>query len=139
MSAPDPQGRGARLAIEAALAGAGVDASSIDFVNAHGTGTVKNDQAEALAIAGTLGVDVPVVSTKGMTGHLLGAAGATEAALTIAAIERGMIPPSAGAAPVDSSLGINVFGAAGRAKLRSALSLSMAFGGNNTAVLVEAS
>jgi 3-oxoacyl-[acyl-carrier-protein] synthase-1 len=138
MSAPDPEGQGARLAIESALAGAGVDASCIDFVNAHGTGTLKNDQAEAAAIAETLGVDVPVASTKGMTGHLLGAAGATEAALTIAAIERGVIPPSAGAEPFDASLGIHVVRTARRATLRRALSLSMAFGGNNTAVLVEA-
>jgi len=138
MSAPDPEGRGASLAIESALAGAGVDASSIDFVNAHGTGTVKNDQAEAVAIAESLGVDVPVASTKGMTGHLLGAAGATEAALTIAAVERGVIPPSVGADPFDASLGIRVVSVARRAKLRRALSLSMAFGGNNAAVLVEA-
>ena len=138
MSAPDPEGRGARLAIEAALAGAGIHASSIDFVNAHGTGTVKNDQAEALAIVDSLGADVPVSSTKGMTGHLLGAAGATEAVLTIAAIERGVIPPSVGAEPFDASLGIHVVRTARRATLRRALSLSMAFGGNNTAVLVEA-
>jgi 3-oxoacyl-[acyl-carrier-protein] synthase-1 len=139
MSAPDPEGRGARLAIEAALAGAGINASCIDFVNAHGTGTVQNDRAEAVAIAESLGVDVPVASTKGMTGHLLGAAGATEAALAIAAMERGVVPPSVGAEPFDASLGINVVCAARRIKLRRALSLSMAFGGNNTAVLVESS
>lgn len=138
MSAPHPKGRGASLAIAAALARARINASDVDFVNAHGTGTLKNDQAEAIAISESLGPEVPVASTKGMTGHLLGAAGATETVLTIAAIARGTIPPSAGAEPLDSTLGIQVVTRARRAQLHRALSLSMAFGGNNTAVLLEA-
>lgn len=138
ISAPDPQGAGARLAMERALALAAVDARSVDHVNAHGTGTRLNDGAEATAIESLLGRDVPVVSTKGYTGHLLGAAGATEAAISIMALEEGWIPASLGASPVDPKIGARIATERTDGRYRRVLSNSFAFGGNNVSVLLGA-
>lgn len=80
MSAPDPSGRGAADAMRQALARAGVDAGVVDYINLHGTATPHNDAMESLAVAGLFGLDVPVSSTKPLTGHTLAAAGALEAA-----------------------------------------------------------
>ena len=92
------------MAMRDALADAGLDAADIDYVNAHGTGTRSNDTAEALAIAAVLGRDVPVVSTKSYTGHLLGAGGATEAIFAVASIEQQWIPANLRVAPVDDAI-----------------------------------
>jgi 3-oxoacyl-[acyl-carrier-protein] synthase-1 len=97
MNAPDPEGRGAMLAMRAALADAGLAPGDIAYVNLHGTGTALNDAMEAVAIAGLFGADVPCSSTKGMTGHTLGAAGACEAAFLWLALHpnhaTGVLPP----------------------------------------------
>jgi 3-oxoacyl-[acyl-carrier-protein] synthase-1 len=138
ISAPHPDGIGARTAMASALAMAGVSAAEVGHVNAHGTGTVLNDQAEARAIEAVLGRDVPVVSTKGYCGHTLGAAGAIEAVLTALALEVGWIPASVGAGPLDASLPIHVAQSRLTVKARYALSNSLAFGGNNTSVLLGA-
>jgi 3-oxoacyl-[acyl-carrier-protein] synthase-1 len=90
VTAPHPEGLGATTAMSRALGLARLDPGEIDYVNAHGTGTRVNDQVESDAIAKILGSRVPVSSTKGFTGHLLGAAGATEAVLTIDALVRGI-------------------------------------------------
>src|SRR5690606_37056308 len=82
MSAPDPEGRGQGLAMTRALEEAGVDATQIDYLNAHGTGTQANDEAEALAVRSVL-PDCPTSSTKGLIGHQLGAAGASEAIIAL--------------------------------------------------------
>jgi 3-oxoacyl-[acyl-carrier-protein] synthase I len=139
MSAPDPSGAGARAAMEQALAQAALSPGEVDYVNAHGTGTRQNDDAEAQAIEAALGVDVPVSSTKGYTGHLLGAAGATEAAFAVVAIERGFVPGTLGCEPLDPGVRIRVRPARTERQVRVALSNSFAFGGSNASVVFGAS
>jgi 3-oxoacyl-[acyl-carrier-protein] synthase I len=138
MSAPDPEGSGARLAMERALARAKLQPSDIDHVNAHGTGTARNDTAEAKAIHSLFGSSVPVVSTKGYTGHTLGAGGATEAVFSLIALDQGWIPVSLGANPVDPEISIHVVQQKISRKLRAVLSNSFAFGGNNVSVIFGA-
>ena len=138
MSSPHPEGLGARLAMERALAEAGVRAGAVDHVNAHGTGTRHNDAAEALAIESVFGDRVPVASTKGFTGHLLGAAGATEAVFGIVALEQGWIPANLGGAPLDPAVHIDVNLARKDLACRRVLSNSFGFGGSNVAVLLGA-
>jgi 3-oxoacyl-[acyl-carrier-protein] synthase-1 len=138
MTAPAPDGSGARAAMLEALARAGVEPSQIDHVNAHGTGTLLNDAAEAKAILSVLGAQVPVASTKGYTGHLLGAAGATEALFSVAAIEQGFIPQSLGAGPIDPDLGIHVALERLERRCRTVLTNSLAFGGNNLSLVFGA-
>jgi len=135
MSAPHPEGLGARLAMEAALAAAGVKAGAIDYVNLHGTGTPSNDAAEDQAVAGLLGERVPVSSTKGMTGHTLGAAGATEALIAVLALEEGHIPGSPGTRSVDPKLRANYQVAGRPSPLAHALSNSFGFGGSNCSLV----
>ncbi len=138
MSHPHPEGLGARLAMEAALREAGIDAHAVDHVNAHGTGTVANDAVEASAIAAVLGARALVTSTKCYTGHLLGAAGATEAVITALAIERGFVPATIGAEPLDSGVAIDVCLKGTPMRVRTAMSNSLAFGGSNVSVLLGA-
>lgn len=139
MSSPEPEGAGAIAAIASALAAAGLAPAQIDFVNAHATGTKVGDAAEAKAIASVLGHTTPVVATKGFTGHLLGAAGATEILLCVAALERGWLPASLGATPLDPSLAIDVTTERRAIDAATALSTSFAFGGSNAAVIVGVS
>jgi 3-oxoacyl-[acyl-carrier-protein] synthase-1 len=138
ISAPHPEGRGAFDAMSGALEQAGCRPVDIDHVNAHGTGTRLNDTAEAKAIFDLVGDEVPVVSTKGYTGHTLGAAGAIEAVFAIHALENGWIPPSLQADPVDSELRIRVPTSVTHGRFRRVLSNSFAFGGNNVSVLLRA-
>ncbi len=135
MTAPHPEGLGARLAMERALADAGLPAALVDHVNAHATGTKQNDIAEGAAIAALLG-ETPVVATKGYTGHLLGAAGATELVFSIAAIEGGFVPASVGASPVDPEIAVRVVARRQSLPSRHVLSNSFAFGGSNVSVLL---
>ena len=139
MSSPHPEGRGAGMAMQAALAEAGVDASEVDHINAHGTGTTHNDAAEADAIAALFGNKVPVASTKGFTGHMLGAAGATEAVFAVVAIEQGWIPVNLGWDPSDPNVKIHVNRERTELRCRLALSNSFGFGGSNVSVLIGAS
>ena len=138
MTAPPPDGSGARAAMVEALGRAGLQPEEVDAVNAHGTGTLLNDAAEAKAIGSLLGADVPVSSTKGYTGHMLGAAGATEAIFSIAAIEQGFVPASVGADPVDESLGIRVLTQRLDRRCRVVISNSLAFGGSNVSLVFGA-
>ncbi len=138
MSAPHPEGLGAARAIQLALEQAGLSPSAIGYVNAHGTGTTQNDSTESRAIRATLGAEVPVSSTKGLTGHLLGACGATEAIFAGLAIMHGTLPMSAGATPIDPDLGIHVLTQSTATPIRHALSTSFAFGGSNAAVILGA-
>lgn len=135
MSSPEPSGRGAREAMERALGEAGLSASDVDHLNAHATATQQNDQAESLAIEALFGDRVPVVSTKGYTGHLLGAAGATEAVFAAHALLCGRVPRSLGSDPIDPELGkIHVATEGLSANLRHVISNSFAFGGSNVCV-----
>jgi 3-oxoacyl-(acyl-carrier-protein) synthase len=139
MSTPDPEGRGARLAMEAALADAGVSAADVAHVNAHGTGTRTNDAMEARAIRAVFGgADPIVVSTKGYVGHTLGAAGATEAVFVLESLRSGWIPASVGADPLDPELGLDVATESRAVDLRLALSNSFAFGGSNVSLVFGA-
>ncbi|MCC6641532.1 MAG: beta-ketoacyl-ACP synthase [Deltaproteobacteria bacterium] len=137
MSSPDPQGHGARHAMLAALDEAGLSGADVDHVNAHGTGTRLNDAMEAEAIRAVLGAEARAltVSTKGYTGHLLGAAGVTEAVFALDALVTGCIPESLGADPVDPQIAIAIAIRAAQMPLRVVLSNSFAFGGSNVSLV----
>ena len=117
---------------------AGCRPEDIDHINAHGTGTKLNDSAESKAISRLMGSAVPVISTKGYTGHTLGAAAALEFGFSASAIEEGWIPPSLRAGEVDPTLDINVVTERTAGRFKRVLSNSFAFGGNNVSLLVEA-
>lgn len=136
MSTPEPTGRGARESMERALAQAGLTPEHVDHVNAHGTATKANDAAEARAIDAVFGPRVPVSSTKGYTGHLLGAAGGTELVFAIHAVVSGTMPATLGCDPIDPEIRIDVVRDSRRGRVRRALSNSFAFGGSNVSVLV---
>jgi 3-oxoacyl-[acyl-carrier-protein] synthase I len=135
MSAPHPEGLGARLAMQAALDSAGLAPDAIDYVNLHGTGTPSNDAAEDLAVVGLLGEDVPVSSTKGMTGHALGAAGAVEAIIAVLALEQNRIPGSPGTRILDPKLRARYEAAGRAASLERVMSNSFGFGGSNCSLV----
>lgn len=141
MTAPDREGRGAAEAMRAALAAAAIEPGAVDFVSAHGTGTVYNDAMEARAITAVFGRrGVAVNSIKGAIGHTLGAAGAFEAVLCAEAIRRGVIPPTAGLESIDpacADLDV-VSGAARPTPVRIALSTSSGFAGANAAIVLGA-
>ncbi len=134
LTAPHPEGEGLKRALAEALAAAGCGAQEIAFVNAHGTGTPDNDRVESRVLSEVL-PGVPFGSTKCFTGHTLGAAGAIEAAFTLACLERGRIPASVGFATPDPQLPSTPVTEVTAVEKRVALSESLAFGGNN-AVLV---
>ena len=144
MSAPDPSGRGARLAIESALRCSGISGSDIDYVNLHGTATAQNDAMEAPVSAAIYGDATPISSTKPLTGHALGAAGAIEAALCWLMLARNpqhrLLPQLWDGVP-DPALPPLRFAATGEraaAPLRFVASHSFAFGGSNAALLLGA-
>ena len=141
LSAPDPAGVGAQTAMSAALGDAGIGAADIDYVNLHGTGTVLNDSMEGIAVHGLFGGKVPCSSTKAMTGHMLGAAGACEAAFLWLALELGaLLPPHVWDGVRDPAIpALDLVEVGGRlpAKDRFAMmSNSFAFGGNNIALIL---
>jgi 3-oxoacyl-[acyl-carrier-protein] synthase-1 len=135
MSSPHPEGLGARMAMEGALASAGIDAASIDYVNLHGTGTPSNDAAEDKAIHALFGDRVPCSSTKGMTGHTLGAAGAVEAVVSAIAIREGLVPGSPGTRTVDPALHARYEIAGRRGAVTRVMSNSFGFGGTNCSLV----
>ena len=136
MSAPHPEGRGARAAMEAALAQAGLPADAVDYINLHGTATPSNDAAEGQAIMSLFGRRVPCSSTKGATGHTLGAAGGVEAVIAALAIEDGLIPGSCHTQQLDPAIAIDYVLEPRRAPLRRVLSNSFGFGGSNCSLLL---
>jgi 3-oxoacyl-[acyl-carrier-protein] synthase-1 len=138
MTQPAQDGSGAAAAMRLALEDAGLAASQIDHVNAHGTGTPLNDVAEARAIATVLGNAVPVVSTKAATGHMLGAAAAIEAVFALAAIERGQVPRSLGCEPRDPLVALDLCSEARSVDCRYVMSNALAFGGSNASVIFGA-
>jgi 3-oxoacyl-[acyl-carrier-protein] synthase-1/3-oxoacyl-[acyl-carrier-protein] synthase II len=135
LTAPHPDGAGLRRAIGWAFADSGVTSADIAFVNAHGTGTPDNDRVESLVLRETL-PGVPYLSTKGYTGHTLGAAGAIEAVFTAACLERGEIPANAGFGTPDPQLVTTPVLAVTPFTGTVALSESLAFGGNNAALIL---
>lgn len=142
MSAPDPAGVGARLAMREALRRAGIEPSDVDYINLHGTATVQNDAMESHAVADLFGTGVAVSSTKPFTGHTLGAAGAVEAAFCWLAMQddnpAGKLPPHLWDGAQDPALpALNVVRPGTRLgrPLRWALSNSFAFGGSNATLV----
>jgi 3-oxoacyl-[acyl-carrier-protein] synthase II len=139
ITAPDPKGSGATLAMRRALEDAGEEPSAVDYVNAHGTSTPLNDAAETVAIKAALGEEVAhevaVSSTKSMTGHMLGAAGAVEAAACALAIARGAVPPTIHYKTPDPACDLDCTPNEARdLDVRVALSNSFGFGGQNASV-----
>jgi 3-oxoacyl-[acyl-carrier-protein] synthase-1 len=135
MSSPHPEGLGARRAMEAALRAAGLAPDDIDYINLHGTSTPANDAAEGRAIAALFGDRVPCSSTKGATGHTLGAAGAVEATICALALVDGMLPGSPGTAELDPEIAVQYVRATRPASVRYALSNSFGFGGSNCSLV----
>ena len=136
MSTPHPEGLGAERALDDALARAGVDASEIDHINLHGTASHKNDEVEAALVARRFPARTHAVSTKGFTGHTLGAAGIVEAAASLLAIEHGFLPGMAGTRSLDPACGPQIRIEAVSAEVRTALSNSFGFGGNNCVLVL---
>jgi len=135
MSSPHPEGFGARLAMAAALQSAGVGADAVDYINLHGTATRNNDAAEDQAVFALFGHDVPVSSTKGATGHTLGAAGGCEAVIALLALREGVVPGGLNTTTVDPALRSDYRVANHHARLRHVLSNSFGFGGANCSLL----
>ncbi|ASC08586.1 beta-ketoacyl-ACP synthase II [Pediococcus pentosaceus] len=134
MTQPDPEGRGAIRAMQMAMDEGGIKANDIDYINAHGTSTHANDSAESKAIESifTENDHYKVSSTKSMTGHLLGAAGAIEAVATIAALQNGIMPVNVGLETKDPEVNIPLVTEDNRkASVNYALSNSFGFGGHN--------
>lgn len=139
VTSPHPEGRGAKFAVRAALADAGLTGRDVRYVNAHGTSTPLNDAVESGVVRELLGGDTPVSSTKGVTGHPLGAAGAIEAAFAALTVQHGVIPPTANLTDPDPAMDIDLVHKAPRhGPVDIALSNSFGFGGQNTALLIAA-
>ena len=141
MTAPNPDGSGAGKAILQAIEEAGVSPSEVDYVNAHGTGTPANDSAETTSIRYALkeaADKVHVSSTKSMTGHLLGAAGAIEAIACVKAVEEDFVPPTINLTEQDEACDLNVTPNVGvSTKVDVAISNSLGFGGHNAVICVK--
>jgi len=136
MSAPHPDGLGAQAAMLHALDAANLKPQDIGYVNAHGTATLANDRAEAAATRAVFGPGaVPISSTKGVTGHTLGAAGITDAIVVVQALEQQTMPPSANLRELDSRLELDVVTQARDGELRYAMSNSFGFGGTNCSLI----
>jgi 3-oxoacyl-[acyl-carrier-protein] synthase II len=138
MTAPEPDGRGAAEALAAALRDAGVDPGSVDFVNAHGTGTPLNDVAEAGALRTVLGSRserVPVTANKASVGHLLGSAGAIEAVATVLCLVDRHLPATPGEGAVDPETPVDLVVEGRDGDFRVGISLNLAFGGCNAALV----
>jgi len=134
MTNPDPEAGGAIASMENAIADAGLDIGEIDYVNAHGTATIANDRVESLAIEKLFGKNVYVSSTKAITGHTLGAAGAIEAIISCEVLKHAMIPPQTGLKELENQ-NINVPVQSIEMNIRNVISNSFAFGGNNTSIV----
>jgi 3-oxoacyl-[acyl-carrier-protein] synthase II len=141
MTAPDENGDGAIRAMKMALRKAGIQPSQVDYINAHGTSTALNDKIETKAIKSVFNGSasrVAISSTKSMTGHMVGAAGAIEAAVCVLAIKNGIIPPTINYANPDPECDLDyVPNTARKADLNIALSNSFGFGGHNSVLVVK--
>ena len=135
MSTPEPQGEGARRAMQEALDRAGLTPSEIDYVNLHGTATPANDRAEGHAVHDVFGASVACSSTKGFTGHALGAAGITEAAIALLCLEHGFVPGSPTTANVDPETRCAIVLEGRDGSVVRVMSNSFGFGGSNCALL----
>jgi len=138
-TAPDPSGRGAAQAMRNALNMAQLAPAAVDYINAHGTGTLDNDKAESLAIGEVFKDAMPAVSsTKRYFGHTLAASGAIEAVLAVMCLQKQYLPPNLGLRQVDSQVPFEPLREMRSAKVRHVLSNSFGFGGNNCSLLFSA-
>ena len=137
MSTPHPEGVGAIAAMRAALAAAGLQAADIDYINLHGTATPTNDASEDRAVRAVFGAQAPPASsTKGATGHTLGAAGGVEAAISLLALQNGLLPGGLNRRAPDAGLQLDYLDANRSAPLRHVLSNSFGFGGTNASLVL---
>jgi len=135
MSAPHPEGLGARMAMRAALASANLDADAVDYINLHGTATPSNDRSESQAVTSVFGPTTPCSSTKGATGHTLGAAGALEAVICALALQNRLMPGGTQTSQVDPLLTAHYLKENRRHPLARVLSNSFGFGGANCSLI----
>jgi 3-oxoacyl-[acyl-carrier-protein] synthase-1 len=136
MSSPHPEGLGARMAMAAALGSAGLTADDIDYINLHGTSTPANDAAEGKAVVALFGDRVPCSSTKGATGHTLGAAGAVEAVICALALTDAFLPGSPGTECLDPAIPVNYLLKTRDGAVRRTLTNSFGFGGSNCSLIL---
>ena len=135
MSAPHPQGLGARLAMQGALQRAGVTPDQVGYLNLHGTSTPANDSIEAAAVAALFPATLHASSTKGWTGHTLGAAGIVESSIALLALEHGLLPGTLNSSEPDPACGPQIRFAPAQADIQYAMNKSFGFGGNNCSLL----
>jgi 3-oxoacyl-[acyl-carrier-protein] synthase-1 len=138
MSSPHPEGALAAAAMRQALAEADLEAAQVGYVNLHGTGTPSNDAAEDRAVQSVFGQDVPCSSTKGATGHTLGAAGGVEAVITLLGLRHGLMPGGLNLRERDPALGVHYLAANRMARFAHAISNSFGFGGSNASLVLGA-
>jgi 3-oxoacyl-(acyl-carrier-protein) synthase len=137
LTAPSPDGSGLAAALKTAMSEANIQAGDVCFVNAHGTATPDNDRIEGSVFRRIFGDDIKFLSSKGFTGHTLGAAGGLEAAFTAAALREGWIPVSAGFVHQDQEILLSPVKETTPISGRFAVSTSLAFGGNNAAIVIS--
>ena len=138
MSTPHPEGAGAIAAMRAALAAAGLEPADIDYINLHGTATPSNDAAEDRAVAAVFGTATPCSSTKGATGHTLGAAGGVEAVFGVLAMRHGFMPGGLNIQAPDAALKVAYLSGNRDASIHTVLSNSFGFGGTNASLVLGA-
>jgi 3-oxoacyl-[acyl-carrier-protein] synthase I len=136
MSAPHPEGLGAKRAMQSALIAASLEPGDIDYINLHGTGTPSNDRSESQAVTSIFGPTTPCSSTKGATGHALGAAGALEAVISALCIREGLMPGGLNTARIDPTLTAHYIKDNRRCPVRRVLSNSFGFGGTNCSLIL---
>src|SRR5271156_2121663 len=136
MSAPHPEGRGARLAMQAALLDAGLEPGAIDYINLHGTGTPSNDRSESHAVTSVFGTSTRCSSTKGATGHARGAGGGLEAVIGAPPLQHSLMPGGVNTEHVDETLPAHYIRHNRSAALSRVLTNSFGFGGTNCSVIL---
>ena len=135
MSSPHPEGLGARIAMQGALKMANLNPAEIDYINLHGTATQSNDLAESKAVTAVFGNSMPCSSSKGATGHTLGAAGGVEAVICALALQHGLMPGGLNTSEIDPALGLNYLLDNREQPVSRALSNSFGFGGTNCSLI----
>jgi 3-oxoacyl-[acyl-carrier-protein] synthase II len=138
---PGPEGEGGARAMNMALSKAGISPENIDYINAHGTSTPLNDKFETMAMKSVFGehaYDMPISSTKSMTGHLLGASGALEAAITVMALKNQIAPPTINLRNSDPDCDLDyTAGSPRQTTITTAMSNSFGFGGHNASLIFQ--
>jgi 3-oxoacyl-[acyl-carrier-protein] synthase-1 len=135
ISSPHPEGVGGKIAIEKALVSSGIKPSDVDYINLHGTATLSNDYSESKGLSSVFNPEIMCSSTKGMTGHTLGAAGINEAIICTLALENSIIPANINLHTIDDNLPIRVPTKCIKQSLNHVMSNSFGFGGSNCSLI----